>query len=442
MATKHRWNRGAAAPREMITMNDARGRLCCRADRPEYLCKACEEAYRRGMTRNEMVANAAAETDGLTSFSGRREMRPGDMTAAFVANGQGKELLAWYRQQGLDSKTYGQIERRVHALQRDGLRQPVHNCSCQNPDEDMLVAPTQAQMLRIAEPVTNSSMAPGELGYAGLCDSDDTLVQPVLNYEQIAANAIGRSGNPNEWVGGGTKGQWTQSARDSVNVPGFNFTDAMYAQDNDDRDRYPREGAKPAPVLTSGRPRVRPTVPGGERSPYAGQDVASYPKYGTVGDQGSTDSYGDPQEDTDEAAAGLGNRPGRRGGQRSDRGDAAGHYYPTSGPAAQYDAPMLHEDRTSGTYGQVKQAGRDPIYAADFFSRQTPGQLGVGSQPLPDNYEGQSYERSPTQSEDDYRRQFGTQPKPRGMTGNVEADQLVAPRIDWKALSAENASRK
>ena len=85
MATKHRWNRGAAAPREMITMNDARGRLCCRADRPEYLCKACEEAYRRGMTRNEMVANAAAETDGLTSFSGRREMRPGDMTAAFSA---------------------------------------------------------------------------------------------------------------------------------------------------------------------------------------------------------------------------------------------------------------------------------------------------------------------------------------------------------------------
>ena len=67
-----------------------------------------------------------------------------------------------------------------------------------------------------------------------------------------------------------------------------------------------------------------------------------------------------------------------------------------------------------------------------------PGQIGVGANPLPQDYDGESYERSPTQDRDNFTRQFGSQKRP---TANREEDALVAPTIDWRQLSAENASR-
>jgi hypothetical protein len=65
----------------------------------------------------------------------------------------------------------------------------------------------------------------------------------------------------------------------------------------------------------------------------------------------------------------------------------------------------------------------------------SPGQLGVGANPLPQEADGESYERSPTQDGDDFRRRFGSQK--RNPIANREADQRVAPTIDWADRVAE-----
>ena len=153
------------------------------------------------------------------------------------------------------------------------------------------------------------------------------MVMPSLDFDAIAnvtGSAAMRSGDGRSWVGGGKSGNWTRSQRDSQDIPGFNVPDHIFAQDNDDTSRYPKNGYREVPPLTSGRPRVRPTVgPSND-----GGNVASYPVTGVKGAQGSTDSAGDDYRD-DSAPAGLGaaaaapracTRPRQTGGRHLPRG--------------------------------------------------------------------------------------------------------------------------
>jgi hypothetical protein len=353
-----------------------------------------------------------------------RSRRP-NVTRQLISNREAAAELAYWRSQHLDPRAFDQIARRIRIQQ--GV---TANCQC----DDSLIPPTMGEILGIAAPTTNSSMPnPGELTYNGLYEGDDVndlLIAPLLSYDRLAANVTGSAaGHSGHSVPGG-KGFLTESARDRVNVPGFNISDAMDRHFPDgNTGSYPRVGVRDVPPLTSGRPRVKPTL----GPPESGGNVGSYPSQGTRGDMGSTDSAGDDYED-DSAPAGRGAGTSRPRGSRSDRGRA------TTGAVPQYDAPMQYVDKGDLERGQVHTAGMsNAIYAADYWKRMTPGGIGEGANALPQDADGEDYMRSPTQDEDDDRRQFGNQRKRRPTANQRDEDMLIAPTMsaaDWQQQSA------
>jgi hypothetical protein len=169
-----------------------------------------------------------------------------------------------------------------------------------------------------------------------------------------------------------------------------------------------------------------PTLNYGKQGSPRGGDIASYPVRGVKDpetgaplDQDSADARGDEQHDPG-AVVGRGPNAERPTGRAPQGGRAVPM------PTPQYDLPMAHEDRTDGQRGKVMttlpNGQRGSIYLADWLEK-------MNGKALPPNYDGQSYERSPTKDADEARRKFGNQGIP---TANEEDDALTVPTIDWQ----------
>jgi hypothetical protein len=261
--------------------------------------------------------------------------------------------------------------------------------------------------------------------------ADDLLVAPTLNYGGADPNTAGCRRQPVANVSGSFAGTGShaiqashggvlRTAADTRSIPGFELPPML---DDGDTGRYPTSGVKPSKVLTSGRPRVTPKAAG--TFGMKGGDVGSYPVTGVNDGQGSTDSAGDDYEDPS-ARAGRSGSAGSYVGQRSDRGG------PVRGAVPQYDAFDIRvDDRGDEQRGTIHRGGQS-VYTADWLG---------GRQSLPGDYDGVRPGMSPTQSADERKRVFGSQP-----TVNIcgvavpttgEQDVLMAPpTIDYAALSA------
>lgn len=334
-----------------------------------------------------------------------------------ITNAEAERELAYWRTQNIGGKAYDQIVRKIRI--RQGV---VANCAC---SDDSVIPPTMSEVLGIAPPTSNTMPIPGELRYDGVSSDPSVYIAPTINHA-FAANFngpsfAGHTGRNMQGVDKGYAFRSGKSAGDYRSIPGFNYPDG-------DSGMYVESGVRDVAPLTSGRPRVEPSIP--PRSRDDGGNVGSYPLQGTIGDLGSADSAGDEQDD-DDARAGRSGDASRTRGSRSGRGKPSGNYFPD--PYG-YQPPV--EDRTEGQRAVVRSQGQS-MYMEDYLRQGVPS-----GRPLGSDYNGQSYLRSPSQDADENRRRFGSQGAPR-MTSNVrEEDLLIAPTIDWAERSAEWGGQK
>jgi hypothetical protein len=184
------------------------------------------------------------------------------------------------------------------------------------------------------------------------------------------------------------------------------------------------DGQRPASLVANGvtddpdsllPPRLAFNSPPGR----PGGDTLSYPRSGVVDPMTGEPIY---QASTADARADRQHDPGAvvmRGsepayGQGARGREARPSYYPTSGPAAQYDAPMEHEDRTDGMRGVFHTAGSPfgSVSAADFFA---------GGRPLPT----EKYAVTQADRDAENRRVCGSQGAP-----TTNQDDLIPGKID------------
>ncbi len=410
----------------LITVNHADGNTCCASTDPELFCPECRAAYDE-RTKNVIQNSSDLCSDSMSkselanraSAKAERTGDPEDHRLAAARHGaawsahqeaagdtdrddearDAHAMLASHHRDRFDvendlampadeSEPTGNTRRVVHipraarqaldaaehGQRRRSQRQLVSNRRPTSRQQGLLVPPDMATIMGLDRGVTvNTAAAGSEFLFNGSPVADpNLLIPPTLNF--------------------------------------------------DDRSSYPKRGVRQVPPLTSGRPRVKPSVPAGSRSAYEGQDTGSYPRYGNT-TLGESDSSGDDYED------------GR--GSRSNRGKPAGGYFPD--PYG-YQPPV--EDRTAGQQGIFRQNGKS-MYSEDFWRRQTDGEVGRGANPLPQDASGQSYTRSPTQDADENRRRFGNQRTLNfemcGFNVSVpvrsraeDREMLIPPVIDWQ----------